>query len=268
MYITLGLLYLCISVAILSDRPVVVLMRRELSAFFFSPLIYLVLLAMAVIAWFFYRGFLGLLVQVPWPEPIIARYFLDWGPIFIVTFVVPVLTMKLLSEEKRTGSLEVLLTAPVNETSVVVGKFLAALLLFIIMWTPWLFFLVALRIGGGIPFDYRPLFSFFIVLALTGAGFISMGLFFSSLTKNQVASAVLTFAGMILYFGIFLVQQNMQREGAGSGWLKVVEHINYVGLWFRSIDGILVPKFLLFHASMTVFWLFLTVKVLEARRWA
>jgi ABC-2 type transport system permease protein len=270
-YIALGLLYVVVSVGMWSDNAIVVLTRRELSSYFFSPLIYLVLIGLTVVGWFFYQYFLARVLRGPLPEPILQYYILSIGPILMVCFLVPVLTMKLLSEERRTGALEVLLTAPVNETRVVLGKFLAAFVLFMLMWTPWWLFLVALRVGGGEAFDYRPLLSFLIALGFTGASFIAMGLFCSSLTQNQVASAVLTFAGMILYLGFYFLQQQVAptREGEpGSIWETVITHVDYVQLWEQALKGFLLPRYLLFHLSSAIIWLFLTVKVLEARRWA
>jgi ABC-2 type transport system permease protein len=107
-----------------------------------------------------------------------------------------------------------------------------------------------------------------VVLCITGGAFMAMGLFFSSLTQNQVASAVLTFAGMILFFGIHFLWRQLSMTAPGSAWVAVTSHMNYILLWINSMDGILIPKYLLFHVSITIVWLFLAVKVLEARRWA
>src|SRR5437879_3140322 len=130
-------------------------------------------------------------------EPIIRFYFIAWWPVITTIFIVPVLTMRLLSEEQRTGTLEVLFTAPVGETVVVLSKFLASWIFFMLTWVPWGLFLVALRVEGGQPFEYRPLLSFYIAMACSGAAFLAMGLFFSSLTRNQIVSAILTFVGML-----------------------------------------------------------------------
>src|SRR5262249_22770521 len=158
--------------------------------------------------------------------------------------------------------------APVDEFNVVLSKFLATLIFFLLMWVPWALFLASVRIVGNEPFDYRPLLSFLIVLTCTGAGFVAMGLFFSSITRNQIVSAVLTFAGMFglffIYFAIFLVR----TKAPTSPWITVLTHMSFVDLWFNSLDGKLQPQFLLFHVSAAIFWLFLTVKVLEARKWS
>jgi len=100
-----------------------------------------------------------------------------------------------------------------------------------------------------------------------------MGLFFSSLTSNQVASAILTFVMMVLFLGIFLLELTLRRASRDpsetpSPWITVLNHMNYVDLWRQSTNGILIPRQLLFHGSITAIWLFLTIKVLEARRWA
>jgi len=270
----LGLFYLASSVAICSDRPVVILTRRELAAFFYSPIAYIVLLGLTCVAWVFFLIFLGQIIQgttgraVPMIEPIVQRYIFGFIPVVLLIFVVPILTMRLLSEEKRTGTLEVLLTAPVNETTVVLSKFFAALIFLLLAWLPWGMFLIALRVEDGKPFDFRPLLSFMIAMAFMGAGFVSMGLFFSSLTRNQIASSVLSFVGMILLTGLAILKWDIEQSSPTSPWITLLGHISYVELWFRSLEGQLNPRFLVFHLSAAILWVFMTIKVMESRRWS
>src|SRR5947209_6700894 len=157
--------------------------------------------------------------------------------------------MRLLSEERRTGTLEVLLTAPVSETSVVLSKFLAALLFFLLLWVPWGLLLVALRLIGGEPFDYRPLLSFSIALVCTGAAFVGMGVFFSSVTRNQIISAVLTFAGMLTLSFVIVAPQLIRPQNPNSAWIAVFDHASYIKLWQDSLKGKLEFKYPLFHLS-------------------
>jgi ABC-2 type transport system permease protein len=269
----LGLLYAGLVGFFRAENKIIVMTRRELATFFLSPIAYLVTIGFTVVAWFALLLFLDRAIfvdraQEPLFEPIVRSFFFGLIPVFAILFIVPIITMRSLSEERRTGTLEVLLTVPVDEFSVVLSKFLAALAFFMIVWLPWGLFLVALRIVGGESFDFRPLLSFLIVLLFTGANFTSMGLFFSSVTRNQIISAVLTFAGMLglffIYFGVFMLRNRMP----GSPWIPVLNHMSFVDLWFNSLDGKLQPQFLIFHLSATVFWLFLTVKVLEARKWS
>jgi len=126
-----------------------------------------------------------------------------------------------------------------------------------------------LRIEGGQPFDYRPLLSFFVALISTGAGFLGMGLFFSSLTRNQIAGAVLTFAGMLGLTMVFFAKMLIEAlVSPTSPWVTVLRHMSFIDLWIETLDGILVLKYVIFHISAAILWLFLSVKVLEARRWA
>jgi ABC-type transport system involved in multi-copper enzyme maturation permease subunit len=272
-----GLVYFLLAVGLCSDVPFVALTRRELAAYFYSPLAYIIIFALMLVGWWLFWQFAVTLLEVsripverldpernPLQEPIVRSYLLSWWPFIAVMFVVPVLTMRLLSEEQRTGTLEMLLTAPVRTSSVVLSKFVAAFVFFLIAFLPWGLFLVALRVEGGQPFDYRPLLSYFIAVACAGAGFVSMGLFFSSLTRNQIAAAIITFVGMVALFGVFFVQARVTQGGAAS---TVLKYISFVDLWLTSLDGKLAPRFLVFHVSAAAFWLFLTGLVLESRRW-
>lgn len=192
-------------------------------------------------------------------------YVFNLLPAVAMIFVVPVLTMRLLSEEKRSGTLEVLLTAPVEETTLVLSKFFAGLVMFLFTWTPFFLFLIAMALGGA-PFDYRPLLSFALGLTITGAGMVSMGLFFSSLTRNQLVGAVLTFAVMLCLVAAFLFQSYLQN--AVPALAAVLKHISFLDSWQDTLQGKVTPTDgLVFYASMAVFFLFLSTKVLESRKW-
>jgi hypothetical protein len=262
-----GLTFVLTAVGLCSDAPLVVLTRRELGAFFYSPIAYLCLFGFGVVS---YTGYYIFLMQFTGREggglfePIVRNYFIAFFPVITVVFVVPVLTMRLLSEEQRSGTLEVLLTAPVDEFVVVASKFLAGFLTYLVLWAPFGLYLMAIPLSGGNPFDYYPLLSFFVGLCVTGAGFISMGLFFSSLTSSQIASGVLTFAGMLGLTAIALHRWWFPSAGALQ---TVFTHMSYLEVWDSTLEGKLVPRYLLGYLSLTVLFLFMTVKVLESRKW-
>src|SRR5262245_22113912 len=135
----LGIEYLLVGVGVCSDNKLVVMTRRELAAFFYSPIAYIVLIGFTILGWFVCDQWVSRLVNQRNPlttEPVVWRYTVDIFAIFSVVFIVPLLTMRLLSEEKRTGTLEVLMTAPVNEVPVVLSKFFAALRVFLLAWYP------------------------------------------------------------------------------------------------------------------------------------
>jgi ABC-2 type transport system permease protein len=263
----LGVVYLILAVGLSSERQLIVLTRRELAAYFYSPIAYLVLFGMVVVCWLNYLLFvlMSLSSGQPRSEPIVREYIVALVPVFGVLFVVPAITMRLLSEERRTGTYEVLLTAPLSEVQVVLSKFLAALIFFLVLCLPLGLFLIAVRVEGGRPFDYLPLLSFYVALVCSGAAFVSMGLFFSSLTRNQIVAAVLTFMGMTILLGVYLIERSAPVGAAGAAVLK---EFSFVDLWIDSLGGKLYVRDIVMQLSVAAFWLFLTVKVLEARKWS
>ncbi|VTS04993.1 ABC transporter permease [Tuwongella immobilis] len=265
----LGVMFLVVALAMISDLSIVVLTRRELISFFYSPMAYLVILGVALSAWLNYFMFVQDVALrsdngVGVPEPIVGDYIFKIMPVIFAIFVVPVLTMRLMAEESRTGTLEVLLTAPVSEWSVVLSKFLSCLMFYLFLWLPSLILLVYLFLVTGVGFDYRPVLSFMVGLVVTGATFVSMGLFCSSLTKNQIIAAVLTFFGMMVMLFAFFIQ-NMASIGAT--WREAAKHLSFLTIWIDSLGGRLPVRDLVLHGSVAAFWLYLTVKVIESRKW-
>ncbi|MBY0525872.1 MAG: ABC transporter permease [Gemmataceae bacterium] len=266
-----GFLYVSVAVGLCSENRFVVLTRRELASFFYSPLAYFILFAFSVMAAVQFGSFIDDVIQAakpprpqPMMEPIIWPFIFSLIPVISLILVVPLLTMRLLSEEHRSSTMEVLMTAPVQETPVVLSKFVAVLLIFLLTWLPYGLFLVALRIEGGQPFDYRPIISFTIALLCSGAGFLAMGLFFSSLTRNQVAAGVLTAMGMIILMAVYFIKRN---ASPGSNWSLLLGYASFIDLWFTALQGKLALRDVMFYISSAVFWLFLTIKVLESRKW-
>ena len=262
----MSLLYIVVAMGVCIDWPVIVLARRELASYFLSPVGFLVFIGQLLCAWAAFYLFIGDLTDPRSQnfEPIIGPYFFNLFPVMVQTLLVPALTMRLMSEEKRSGTLEVLLTAPVNEVSVVAGKFLACWIFYLLLWVPFWLFLISLRYVGGEEFDYRPALSFGVALAATSAGFVSMGLFFSSLTSNQIIGAVFTFVAMLAHLVFYFLRF---RQGGGGAFGEVLGFINYFDFWYESLQGTLAPRLILFHVSVAAFFLFISVKLLESRKW-
>jgi ABC-2 type transport system permease protein len=269
----LGSIFLAVSLGICAESQFVTLVRRELAAYFMSPIGFLVLLGMAVVQWIGYYMFVDSLLRNAGmsqmgdtiPEPIVRYYFVSLLPVLALLVLVPAITMRLIAEERRSGSLELLFTAPVSETTVVLSKFLATWFFFLITWLPAGLFLITLRVENGEAFDYRPLLSFYLGLAACGAGFVAMGLFFSSISPNQVVSAVLTFVGMVLLVACYLFKE--RAFGLGPTFQAIMTRLSFIDLWRESLNGQLSLRDVFAWLSLAVFWLFATVKVLEARRW-
>jgi hypothetical protein len=266
----IGLAYLAVGLGVCSDSQFVTLTRRELSAYFFSPIGYLVLGGMVGCQWFGYWQFYRALaragrMQQPVTEPIVQYYLFDLIPILCVILPIPALTMRLFAEEKRTGSLEVLFTAPVNEWPVVFSKFLATWLFFLLCWLPAGLFLVAIQVEAGAAFDYRPLLSFYLALSVYTGAFIAWGLVFSALTADQIVAAVLTFlvtlSGVVCYFAV------REVEDLDPAIRALLTRLSFIDMWRESLRGQLPIRDVIVWASAAVFGLFVSVKVLEARKW-
>jgi hypothetical protein len=267
--ICLGAVYALVGWGFVTDNQVMILFRRELTAYFCSPIAYVVIAGMAIMAWismFWFVNKLGIATLEsqgqPIPEPIVARYFIDIFPVITLIFFVPAVTMRLLADEQRTGTMEVMLTAPVGELSLVLSKFLAAWVFFMICWFSWAFFPVVFRIIGQESFDFRPLMSVLLGIGIMSAGFVSMGLFCSSLSRNQIIAALISFAGMGLLTLPYFLQGRRESE-----WDQLLKHVSYLDHLIQFALGKVYLKHIIFHSSMAVFWLFLTVKVLESRKW-
>ena len=260
----MSILYIVVALGVCIDWPVIVLTRRELAAYFYSPLAYLVIVAQLILGWIMFREFtINMEESGGMFEPIVGSYVFSLIPVIVITFLIPVLTMRLLSEEKRSGTLEVLLTAPVNEISVVLGKFLASWIFYNLLWAPAWVFLISLRFYNGAEFDFRPVLSFTVAMGAISAGLLAMGLFFSSLTSNQIIAAVFTFVGVMAHLALYIGK--FQR--GTRGFADIFGFINYLDFMLDSLQGILAPRLLMFHLAVGVFFLFATVKVLESRKW-
>jgi ABC-2 type transport system permease protein len=267
----LAIVYLLFSLSYISESQFVALARRELSAYFLSPIGYLVLGGMVMLQWIGYYLFVFQLVRAgqfgeTLPEPIVSDYY-NLLMVFAVMVQVPALTMRLLAEERRTGTLEVLFTAPVNEWPVVLSKFLATWLFFLISWLPSGLYLIALRMEVDSPFDYRPLLSFYASLMAQGVAFVGMGLFFSALTRNQIIAAVFTFVGMMFFLLCYIIRLQQSGSILPEILQMALGRLSFYHMWEESLAGRLPVRDALLFVSLGIFWLFLTVKVLEARKW-
>lgn len=262
----LGLLYAWLGNSYASEGRLAALVNRELTTYFSSPIAYVVIGGMAIIAWIAYFAWLTYLTQRQGgtvPEPLLRHYFYSFFAALGIIIAVPMLTMRLLSEEQRSGTMEVLLTAPIDETQIVLSKFFSSWIMMMVCWSTWLIFPIWLRAQTPESFDYRPLISFFFGMGVMMGAFLSLGLFCSSLTKNQIIAFLLALGGMLVMFiPVFLVP-----PGSGGAFQEIVSLTFYLDHLQTFVLGQNHWKLIVFYASFTVFWLFLTVKVLEARKW-
>lgn len=261
----LGLTYLLVSIFLVSDWQLVVLTRREISTYFYSPIAYLVLLINVLVGFFNYDLFTNRLARGPMLEPILGLFmFGNLFSVFLVVFIAPALSMRLMSEEKRSGTYEVLMCAPVSETTVLLSKLLSSVMFYMLTWSVWGIYLLALRTEAGVGFEYRPLLSLSLTFLISGFTLMSMGLFFSCLTKNQIVAAGLTFFGMLAYVALFFAGNDAKPDTVARA---LYTNLSFFHLWFDSLQGKLHVREMVLQFSLTFFWFYLSLKVLEARRW-
>ncbi len=243
-------------------RKLVALVHRELLAYFSSPLAYVILTA-----FLFINGYVFYLIVAylndPRTQAMAPLRLIFGGTIFFwlfLLFVVPVITMRLLAEERRTGTLEVLLTSPVSEGQVVIGKFLAAFVFYLFLWLPtWVYVWI---LASHARIDFGPVWSGYLGIGLLGVLFLSVGLLTSALVRNQIVAAILAFAVLVVVFSLGLVE-NLVTGTVAKGIL------GYMNLWNQMDDfarGIVDTRHLVYTLSLAGFFLFLATKALEASK--
>jgi len=239
------------------------IIRRELIAYFSSPIAYLVLSGFLLVQGVIFYLLLSILNQPGTASITPLRAFFG-GTVFfwlILLFVVPVITMRLIAEEQRSGTIEVLLTSPVGEGTVITGKFLAALFFYLSLWLPTVLYILILRRFSEI--DLGPILGGYFGVLLIGFLFLSAGLFCSTLSKNQLIAAVLAFVGLFLLFALPLAEQLV---GPGSLLHTVLKHMD---LWSHMEDyamGIIDTRHVIYELSMGMCFLFLASQSLEIRK--
>ncbi len=251
------------------------LMRKELRIYFAAPIFYITGFFFLLIAgYFFYTNVLYYSIvsfqamQQAAMNPQLAAQFNLQQVVFrhlfpalaiVLLLLLPLLTMRLLAEEKRSGTAELLFTYPLPDWAIILGKFLSALLVFIILLAGTL--ISDLALGLVTRVDWAALAASYLGLILLGGAFLSLGLFASSLTENQIVAAVVAFALLLLFWIIGWVQE------LGGGMLQIARHLSIMDHYDGFTRGVIDTRDLIYYLSFIFFFLFLTKRQLESRRW-
>jgi ABC-2 type transport system permease protein len=228
---------------------------RELKAYFVSPIAYVVS-ALFLVA----MGYLFALILNSTRDTSLRPLFNNM--VFVLLIMAPALTMKSLAEEQRMGTIELLLTSPVHDWQVVLGKFLGSLILFVVMLLgPTLYYVLILQVFG--PPDYGPLLTGYLGFSLVGAAYLSVGVFGSSLTQNQV---IAFFVSVVILLLLWIADAAGSMFGAGalSDALTYIALPRHFGDIFR---GVVDTTDIVYALSVVVISLFLATQVLQTRRW-
>ena len=238
-------------------------LTRELRAYFFSPLAYAILTLFLLVNGFIFWVIVSFLsdprARIGAPlELFFGQTVYFW---LVLLCVVPVLTMRLLAEERKSGTIEVLMTAPVTETQVVLGKYFAALLFYLCLWLPTLVYVGIIARHADI--DPGPVAAGYLGVVGVGALFLAVGIFASSVARNQIVAAVLTFALLVLLFSFGLLANLVSGETLKNAFA-------YLDLWQHMDDfakGLVDTRRVVYYLSGSAFFLFLATRALGANKW-
>jgi len=232
------------------------IMRRELLSLFCSPIGYVVIAGFLLVT-----GFIVWWFQVFGPgKPATLRDVFFWTP-FVLTIIIPAISMRAIAEEYRNGTIESLMTAPVSEAQLVLGKYLASMVFYLIMLAGTLVYLLVMRIFGN-P-DWGASLAAYVGLVLLGMSFMAFGVLASSLTRNQIVAWVLGAVPLLLFAVLtYFLVDNVQGR-----WREVVQQINVMGRFSQFARGQIETDGIVFFLATAALFLFLAVKVVESRRW-
>jgi ABC-2 type transport system permease protein len=251
---------------------ILAIVQKELRSYFSSPIAYVMIGLFALLFGWFYTAILAFFVRQSMQ---MGQMGMGMGPVnvnqqmirpvlinssVIVLFVLPLITMRTYAEEKRSGTIELLLTSPLTDFQIIVGKFLGALALYATMLLVTLIPIGVLFLYGN-P-EWRPIAVGYLGLLLLGGCFISVGLLISSLTKNQIVAGMVTFAVFLLLWVI-----NWVGEFGGPTTQQVVNYLSITDHFDDFSKGILDTKHLIYYMSFITFGLFLTAKSVDTERW-
>jgi ABC-2 type transport system permease protein len=247
--------------------------QKELKSYFSSPIAYIVIGFWSLLYGYFFVAILSFFVR----QSMQMNQFGMQGPQsmnvnqqlirpllqnvnILVLFLMPMVTMRTYAEEKRSGTIELLLTSPVTDFQIIIGKFLGAMALYACMLAVTLIHIGLLFVYGH-P-EWKPIVTTYIGLLLFGGCFVSLGLFISSLTKNQIVAGMVTFA-------VFLLLWIITWIGSFSGptvdkitqYISILDHLDDFG------KGVLDTTHLIYYLSFITFGLFLTAKSVDSERW-
>lgn len=251
-------------------KNILILCKKELKSYFVSPIAYGLFAVFAVIAGYFFYVITAVFVQRSIESQMMGRGFPmdvnEWvirgflSNISVIgLFIVPMITMRLFAEEKRSGTIELLATSPVTDIEIILGKWLAALVLYCCV-----LLISALNVAMlflyGKP-DWKPILVGYLGLLLQGGCLLAIGTFVSTTTRNQIIAGTATFAVCLLLWVFDWVSYET------ATWAKVMSYMSVVAHFEPFAKGVLDSKDVIYYISVIFLGLFLTARSLESLRW-
>ncbi len=257
-------------------KKTIAIFEKELKSFFYSPMAYVVIAVFTALAGVFFYLYLSNFVEAAFMDQIrsqqyrqmpqkfnvnlmlIRPYF--WNIALISIFTLPAITMRLFSEEKKQGTLELLYTTPVSSVQIILGKFFAGLAFYAVLLIPTILF-QSLLFTYGNP-ELLPVISGYIGLLFLGSAFISVGLFISTLTENQIIAAIGGFA-----LSLFLWVVGWGASYAGPTLAPVLEYISIVNHFEDFAQGVIDSTHVAYYVIFSFVGIYLSLKSIESVKW-
>ena len=253
-------------------RNIIAIAQKELKSYFASPIAYITIGFFALLYGYFFIAILSFFVRQSMQmgqfgggpqslniNQVLIRQLFQNVTILIL-FIMPMVTMRTYSEEKRSGTIELLLTSPVTDVQIILGKFLGALALWAVMLAVSMIHIGLLFVYGN-P-EWKPIATTYLGQLLLGGCFISVGLFISSLTKNQIVAGMVTFAVFLFLWVITWI-----GSFAGPTADKLTQYLSIIDHYDDFGKGVIDTTHLIYYISFITFGLFLTAKSVDSERW-
>jgi gliding motility-associated transport system permease protein len=248
------------------------IMKKELRLYFTTPVAYGVVFCFMLIAGYFFYSIFAFYTMASMQSAMNPQMGRDLNvtdsvlrPLFsnmsvILLLLMPLITMRLFAEERRSGTIELLLTYPVRDGAVLLGKFLAALMLYAVMLVLTLLYPAIVAYFARL--EWGALLSAYVGLLLMGATFLAVGICISSFFENQIMAGTVTFLVLLMFWVI-----GWSADSAGGIWKSVLSELSMIEHFDTFAKGILDTKDVIYYLSFIVLALFVGLKSLEARRW-
>jgi len=257
-------------------RSIYAIYRKEIGHYFVSPVAYVIIGVFLLLAGFFFHVILAEIMQEAMqnqfqgmqmgfpsefdvPSMVMRNFF---GLIStLLLFVTPMLTMGVYAEERKRGTMELLMTSPVTELQIVIGKFLASFSLLVVMLLPTVLYVVFMYLHSDPMPPWRIMFAGYLGALLLGGSLMALGTFISSLTENQLIAAVLTFAA---FLAVWVMDVG---HSLGGGWGTVFSYLSIIRHYEDFTQGVIDTSSLVYYGSFIFLFVFLTVRTVDSMRW-
>ena len=259
-------------------RNLLAVIEKELTIYFASPVAYGVLTVFLLVSGYFFYNILSVFIQRSMMMAVRAQQFGGSSPAMdvpalvernffgilstIILFMVPMITMATFADEKRRTTIELLLTSPLTHFQLILGKFLAAMVFFVVMLLPTLVYHVFLYLYSSPKMALGPVFSGYLGLLLLGAALVSLGIFISTLTESQMVAASVTFGALLILWVI-----DLSAQAAGPLLQEILGYVSILNHFDDFSKGVVDTSSLVVYLSFVFLGLFLTYRSIESWRW-